>query len=850
MEINLLQRNPYKGLASFAKEDVAYYFGREDNIKEVINKVVANEEYNLFTLPGISGVGKSSFLKAGIIPKFEDEYNYTVIYTRPGDDPFYNLSFELNKYLTSTSVDAISEAEKLEKIFKLEEDSKKVIKNAVKTITQKHTTKVLIIIDQFEELFTNSKKEVTQLYLEKLYYVIEAQDLDVKIIFSLRVDFLEKLLDNPKYFELFEEKSRFFLGHLCQKNLKKAIVEPAKLQGIVFEKGVVERILGEVKDEKGILPLLELYLTKLWDKQKDGLITNNALSQMSGVTDSIGEYAEEVYNEFKTPKEKESIKRIMIQVIFPGEGKADTRQIAILDVFQKEDREVISELATKRLLVTGKNLKGKETVEIIHEALISKWKRLKEWVDEYRPFRVWQNKLRLQISDWKKNEDESYLLRGRQLQEAREYEENYNSFMAAKELTFIEKSKEIEEALEKKQKKRIFYIRVGLFMFIMSLIGFLLYTNYQKSKILEQNNKILKLYTGFLVEVYRPNNQIYTPELLSQIIKAFDDENSVKNKVIQVIGNYGFQDPSKIALFSTSSVDFNVFIKKLFAQDVKYITNNLSDLSEDAIWAWNKEQLEAFEVMLGSKHLVNLDLFDIQKEKIEYLKHLYRFVGHPTVDRFDTLFDFKYFMSNDKNTSIVRGFDALLGYDGSIASSLRYIENNLTKSIGHKKYSEEELKKIVDNRLVRVQLIGKVLYEHSQKNSNRYSKEELKKINNMYNRGIFDIKSSKQMDKDYPFYKELLPSYMKSKYEQEERKKELIQQQRWLEQILRIVPSNPWALYKLSMVAFEKKEQNIKPYLSINSNAPEKWIGALKFVLNNRDLSLSSDNQKELISHP
>ncbi|MCI5149415.1 MAG: hypothetical protein D3916_08510, partial [Candidatus Electrothrix sp. MAN1_4] len=163
-------------------------------------------------------------------------------------------------------------------------------------------------------------------------------------------------------------------------------------------------------------------------------------------------------------QEREQLRHIFLKLVRPGQGTEDTRQVASLEQIRAEDRDLVTRLADKRLIVTGRDEEcGEETIEVVHEALIRRWRTLRKWVDEEREFLVWQEKLRVLLGQWEESgKDEGALLRGLPLDEALRWRKSHKDYLGDKERKFVWVSKKLRKrerrAEEKahKERKKIF----------------------------------------------------------------------------------------------------------------------------------------------------------------------------------------------------------------------------------------------------------------------------------------------------------------------------------------------------------------------------------------------------------
>jgi hypothetical protein len=221
---------------------------------------------------------------------------------------------------------------------------------------------------------------------------------------------------------------------MSEDNLKRAIELPAKNLGVGFEKGLIERILKEISKEAGQLPLLEFALEQFWQKMENRVITHKSLDEMGSISHAISYHADAIYKRYSS--EQEAIKRIFLKLVNVGGGTEDTRRVAKFEDFDKDDREIITLLATDRLVITTEN-----SVEVVHEALIREWGVLKAWIEEHREFLEWEKRTRIDIEFYnnsgKKEED---LLKNSKLLVAKDFLMSHGEYISDGDRWFVEKS--------------------------------------------------------------------------------------------------------------------------------------------------------------------------------------------------------------------------------------------------------------------------------------------------------------------------------------------------------------------------------------------------------------------------
>lgn len=409
-ELEIKDICPYRGLLSFTEEDQEFFFGRDKLVQELMDKLRLTPRF--LAVVGSSGKGKSSVVSAGLLPKiqqgeiagFEDAIIVTL---RPGIKPNESLKKALSSVLHVKERDFWDRAS-----FYLQKEGDK---------------RLVVFVDQFEELFTISDDNEINEFIENLTTFLE-NGLDVSLILTIRADFYEFLINSK--FEKYLRNGQINVTSMSEKELKDAIKKPAAAVGLKIETGLEDSLIKDLKNTEDPLPLLEFTLTKLWEQRSDGQLTHKSYRKLGGVTGAIGQWADEAYDKL-SDEEKELSRSIFTRLIHYGDsGTRDSRcRLSLVELTtESEDKETIHKLITKladaHLLVTDrKPITETETVEIIHDSLIPKWDRLNEWIEEHRNFLLWRQRLDTKIDEWNTGEDEGSLLHGAVLGEAKEWKE-------------------------------------------------------------------------------------------------------------------------------------------------------------------------------------------------------------------------------------------------------------------------------------------------------------------------------------------------------------------------------------------------------------------------------------------
>jgi DNA-binding SARP family transcriptional activator len=469
-ELRTVGECPYRGLSPFREADAPFFFGREAFTERLAQAV--HSRPMVAVIVGSSGSGKSSAVFAGLLPQLRDEGDWLIADFRPGVQPFHALAVALLPFLEGEQESELSKTDRLIETRKLAQalgEGTVPLFDVAKEVVAEYTraSRLLLLIDQFEELYTLcAQPEVRRQFLVVLVQAVgtasERRDSPFVLLLTMRADFMGQALVHRPFVDALQEAS-LLLGPMSREELRAAIEKPADKQGAALEAGLVERLLDDVGEEPGNLPLLEFALTLLWERLDYGWMTHAAYEEIGRVEGALARYAEEVYDEL-AEREREGARRIFVQLVQPGEGTEDTRRVATRAELGEENWALVQHLADRRLVVTGREkTTGSETVEVAHEALIQRWGQLQDWIEEDRAFRTWQERLRAALGQWQTTgQDEGVLLRGAPLAEAEGWLAEREGELSTGERAFIQASIELRERRETERERRRRRIFVGL----------------------------------------------------------------------------------------------------------------------------------------------------------------------------------------------------------------------------------------------------------------------------------------------------------------------------------------------------------------------------------------------------
>ena len=301
----------------------------------------------------------------------------------------------------------------------------------------------VLIVDQFEELFSLcGDEDERRAFLDALLFAATVPGGRTVVTIAMRADFYPRCAEHPALRALVGER-QFLVGPLGPRELRRAIEEPAALAGLELEEGLTRRILADVAERPGSLPLVQHLLAELWRRRRGRTLTLEAYAASGGVEGALAKRANEVYAGL--PPERQAVaRRVLLRLTQPGEGTEDTRRRAEMSelVTRPEEREdveaVVAAMTDARLLTAGRDeATGEPTVEVAHEALIRGWPELRSWIGEDREALRQHRRLTDAAAEWERSgREEGGLYRGARLlawqdREMGDLNESERAFLAA-----------------------------------------------------------------------------------------------------------------------------------------------------------------------------------------------------------------------------------------------------------------------------------------------------------------------------------------------------------------------------------------------------------------------------------
>ena len=433
--------NPYKGLRAFEEFDAADFFGRDALVNRLMERI-QDDMGRFLAVIGPSGSGKSSVIHAGLVPAVRDgaipgSEHWFVTSMVPGTHPLEELEAALLRVAVNPPASLLTQ---------IKEDERGLAR-AVKRVLPGSESELLLVIDQFEEVFTLLDDEATRAhFLQSLLAISQDSHSRMRIILTMRADFYDRPLLYPHFGELVRQSTEVVLP-LNPDELAQAIDGPAERVGLRLEDGLTAAIIRDIGEQPGALPLLQHALSELYERREGRVLTMAAYEASGRVAGALARRADELYESLDKAGERLA-RHLFLRLVTPGDGAEDTRRRVLqseLYMGGDEDEKlsaIIDLFGKYRLLTFDRDPATRApTVEVAHEALIRRWPRLKEWIEANRDdLRIYQRVAHATREWLNAEQDPSFLASGARLSQFEHWSTETELMVNQQERDYLEAS--------------------------------------------------------------------------------------------------------------------------------------------------------------------------------------------------------------------------------------------------------------------------------------------------------------------------------------------------------------------------------------------------------------------------
>jgi WD40 repeat protein/serine/threonine protein kinase len=420
---------PFRGLQSYGERHAHLFFGRDAEVDAFLERV---REVPVLPVVGPSGAGKSSFVQAGVIPRLKEQESWVVVKLRPGPRPFKtlasrlcadeSLSGELTQSLPFLHSDG-SQPSTPDDLERQLTATPKLLSLLLEWVATIHDTRVLLFVDQLEEVFTLGQSELTaRRFLEAICSAADDAEQPTRVIFTLREDFLGRLAGTPGVRHALSEVT--LVAPPGPEMLEEILVEPVKAFNHRFEdQSLVDEMVGAAGNEASSLPLLQFTAHQLWERRDRTrrCLTRTGYDTIGGVAGALATHADGVL-EGLPASSLEVVRELLLRLVTPERTRRLVPFSHLVEGIGQEAEEIIDRLVHARLLSVRKSREHEREeaeVELAHESLISGWEQLSRWIERSREDLTFLEEVGHAAETWaRRGRREDDLLHGHTLSDA------------------------------------------------------------------------------------------------------------------------------------------------------------------------------------------------------------------------------------------------------------------------------------------------------------------------------------------------------------------------------------------------------------------------------------------------
>ena len=421
--------NPYKGLRAFDEDDASDFHGREALIRTIVERL-AQPGPRFLAVVGPSGSGKSSVVKAGVVPAVRDNAlgtRHLIAVMVPGQDPQAEFAAALERATGTRPTGTVGMVDGVDAALPA-------------------GSELLLVVDQFEELFTLVEDEAArQAFVDDICHAALHPSSRVRIVVTLRADFYDRPLLYKEFGDIVGARTQTVTA-LSAAELERAISAPAERAGAALEKGLVAQIVADVSDQPGALPLLQYALTELFDHRRGTTMTLDAYREIGGVSGALVRRAEDLYRNLDGAAQDAARQQFLRLAASEEEVGVTRRRVSQNEIASLADEAAMSQaidaFGAARLLSFDRDpTTGNATVEVAHEALLVEWPRLRGWLEAASEALRAQRRLAVAAREWvDEDRDPSFLLGGSRLVQFEAWRENSDVALSQSENEFLDAS--------------------------------------------------------------------------------------------------------------------------------------------------------------------------------------------------------------------------------------------------------------------------------------------------------------------------------------------------------------------------------------------------------------------------
>lgn len=429
--------NPYAGLRTFRREDADRFFGRDALVADVIRRL--NDGSPLVALVGASGSGKSSAVNAGLIPalekgSLEGSDHWPIATMVPGRRPFAELEAALNRATLEEPGDLLPI---------LTSGSQGILRGVLRTLSDP-THRLILVIDQFEELYTLvADPAEREAFLDALSTTLEDPQNRILLILTLRADFYDRPLTHARFAQHLG-RGVVNVAAMSPEELEQAVTGPARVAGVDVEPKLLSALVADVIGQPSVLPLFQHTLRELFDRRDSNTMTFNAYEALGRIEGTLIQRAEDIFRQLDDDESTAARQILLRLVTIQDTGEWTRRRVTASELLSLEldpvaIQDVLVAFADHRLISFDRDqVTGSPVIDVAHESLLTEWPRLRAWIDAAHSDVRRHARLTEAASEWRDADcDEDYLFTGNRLAEHSRWADETTMLLTADQRSFL-----------------------------------------------------------------------------------------------------------------------------------------------------------------------------------------------------------------------------------------------------------------------------------------------------------------------------------------------------------------------------------------------------------------------------